>query len=132
MKVGPFLLLPAALSAEPGSLSEWEYGAAQLVDMQKYVPWWLGDMVVFGEARWGDDFWQSIPLDASLSLLERCASVSRKYKPADRVSSLSWTHHVVALRVKDEVARRSVLRHAERGCLSGEEFREFLMERFNG
>ncbi len=132
MKIGPFLLLPAALSTEISSIDEWESGVEQLVAMQRNVPWWLGDMVVQGEARFGDDFWQAVPLNASLSLLERCASVSRKYPPAERFISLSWTHHVIALRVKDPIARRSVLRHAEREQLDGDSFREFITEIFNG
>lgn len=132
MKIHPFLLLPGALSVEVCSLEEWEHAAAQLVNMQKWVPWWLGDMVVFGEAQWGDEFWQTVPMDASLSLLERCAGVARKYPHGERFPCLSWTHHVVALRIKDRVARRSMLRYAEREQLSGEEFREFLMEKFDG
>lgn len=132
MKVGPFLLLAGGLSAEHATIENWENAAAQIVAMQRNVNWWLGDLVVYGEAKWGDDFWQCVPLDTSISLLERCAGVCRKYPHEERFPSLSWTHHVHALRVKDKVARRSVLRHAEREGLDGEEFRVLIQERFDG
>lgn len=132
MKLGPFILLKAALSIEPSSLEDWEAGASQLVALQKYIPWYLGDMVVFGEAQWGDDFWQAVPLDTSISMLERFAGVARKYPQAERNKTLSWTHHVTALKIKDPIARRSVLRHAEREGMSNEEFREYLMEKTDG
>jgi hypothetical protein len=132
MKVGPFLLMAGALSAEDATIEAWEEGASQVMAMQRNVNWWIGDMVVFGEARWGDEFWQVVPMDASVSLLERCAGVSKKYPPGERFPSLSWTHHVHALRVKDKVARRSVLRHAEREGMDSEEFRVFISERFDG
>lgn len=132
MKVGPFLLLPGALSVMPATIEEWEEGASQLVAMQRNVPWWLGDMVLWGEAKWGDELWQAVPLDASISLLERCAGVSKKYQPEDRFPSLSWTHHVIALRIKDKVARRSVLRHAEREGMDNDEFRSFITEKIDG
>lgn len=132
MKFGAFSLLPAQLVVEPSDVEGWESGMEALVFLQRHIPWYLGDAVVYGEAQMGDEFWNSVPFDASLSLLERCASVSRKYPPEDRFPSLSWTHHVVALKVKDPVARRSVLRHAERSDFDCDEFRKFLAESIDG
>lgn len=132
MKIGPFILLRGALSIEHSSIEDWEEGASQLVEMQKYIPWWLGDMVVFGEARYGDEFWQAVPLDASISMLERFAGVARKYSQEERNNELSWSHHVTALKIKDPIARRSALRHAARDAMSNEEFRCYLMEKTDG
>lgn len=123
MKLGPFALLPSALAiTEAADIAEWELHAQTLFSMQRWVPWWLGDMVVFGEAQFGDDFWQVPPLDASEGMLDRFAGVARKYPPEERCLSLSFTHHQMALRIKDAVLRRSLLRVAERDQLSTEDF----------
>jgi hypothetical protein len=132
MKVGPFALLPSSIAVHPAPIEEWEKAAEQLVYMQKSIPWWVGDMVVFGEATWGDDFWSIVPMDASLSMLERHAGVARKYPPNQRNAALSYTHHVIALSIKDPIVRRSVLRHAEREGMDCDTFRAFISERTNG
>ena len=131
MKIGPFALLPGGLSVvEVASLEEWEKRAGLVFDMQKYVPWWLGDLVVFGEAQWGDDFWQVPPLGASEQMLMRFAGVARKYPIGERNLSLSWTHHVIALRADEVILRRSLLRIAESKSMTSEEFRCYVSNLF--
>jgi hypothetical protein len=72
MKLGPFILLKGALSIEPSSLDDWEAGASQLVALQKYIPWYLGDMVVFGEATQAYPCWSAL-LGWLASILRRNA-----------------------------------------------------------
>lgn len=127
MIVGPFALMPGKLVIhEMASIERWEEFLPQLFMMQKYAPWWLGDAVNFGEARFGDVFWQSVPMDASQKMIERFASISRKIPPEERVLSLSWTHHVTALRVEVPAVRRALLRKAENECLDTEQFSKLV------
>jgi hypothetical protein len=131
MKVGPFGLLPGGLAIlENAPIDVWEQHAPVIFNMQKYAPWWLGDMVRFGEAQFGDDFWQVPPQDISERMLVRFAGVSRKYNPEDRFPSLSWTHHLYALRIENEILRRSLLRKAESESMTSEDFHGYVSSVF--
>lgn len=132
MIVGPFALLPGQLAVmKQAPIEVWEENAKLLFDMQKHVPWWIGDLVVFGEARFGDDFWQVPPESASEKMIQRFAGVSRAFKIDERVPGLSWTHHVTAMRIKSQKLRSALLRHAESEGMDGNAFGEWLrsMER---
>lgn len=132
MKFGPFILLPAQLAIEVGpDLLQWEKHAAELVSLQRYIPWWLGDLVNYGEAQWGDDFWQALPLNTSESMMTRYASVARQYKPHERFTDLSFTHHTTALRAKNLVIRRSLLRAASQNQMNNESFRIYVKDMFD-
>lgn len=127
MLVGPFALLPGQLAVmQHAPITEWEENAKLLFDMQKHVPWWIGDLVVFGEARFGDDFWQVPPQGASEKLIQRFAGVSRSFKTDERVPGLSWTHHVSAMRVKSPKLRTAFLRRAEADGMDSQAFSEWL------
>lgn len=108
-----FLLIDAALLASriPDD-EDREEMASQLVRMQRYINWWLGDMVVYGEAQIGDDIYQAFPTDVSESLLSRCAAVSRAYTLDERNPQVSWTHHLLAMRLPKRV-REMALGKAE-------------------
>lgn len=128
MIIGPFALLPGQLAVSNAPIEEWEKYLPTLFAMQKYVPWWIGDSVVFGEARFGDDFWQAVPMDASEKLTQRFGGVSRKIPAEDRVLGLSWTHHVTALRIQHPKLRSALLRRAERDGLDTEAFGKLVRE----
>lgn len=127
MKLGPFALMPGCLSViEQREIDEWEPPVNSLIEMQKNIPWWLGDLVVHGEAQWGDDFWQSMPEDCNLEMLERFANIARKIPVDDRVPSLSWSHHVIALRLSNRLMRKAALRHAEKQGMDTKQFSSYV------
>ena len=77
MKFGHLVCMSGSLAIgrmEP--LSEWERHGRNLFQMQSNVPWWLGDYCVFGEQRFGEEFWQSIPEDVDVAMLENFARMS--------------------------------------------------------
>ena len=127
MKFGPFVCLPGSLAVVGiDGVDSWELHAQELFNMQKNVPWWLGDLVVFGEARFGDDFWQTVPEDIDLSMLQRFAKVASLMPPADRIPELSWTHHSIALKIKDTNLRNAALQMALKKCMDTKEFGKYI------
>lgn len=132
MKVGPFGLLKEGLVVlEAAEMSAWESGARRIFEFQKSAPWWIGDLCVFGEAQWGEEFWQAIPADASHGLIDRCTSIARKVPQEERFPSLSFTHHVTAMRIKSPPVRNAMLRLAEQESMSSDEFRDYIKEHVN-
>ena len=127
MKIGPFALLPARLAiVEHAPLEDWEEPIKTLFDLQRYVSFYIGDAILFGEARFGDDIWQSVPLDVSERMTMRLAGVASKIPPEDRFPTLSWTHHVTALRIEDVKLRRALLRRAAQEGLGTEDFLDLV------
>ena len=123
MRFEGFSLLPAhLLSTSPPDMEDLQALSAHLGYMQRYVHWWLGDMALHAEAMWGDDWCQAIPEGLSSNLLERCAGVSRNYPVERRFIDLSWSHHVIALRIKDLKKRNSLLQRASSESMSTKDF----------
>ncbi len=102
-----------------------EQDAEKLFFMQRNINWWIGDLITFGEARWGDDIWQAIPEGASESMIRRYSAQSRIIKPLDRVPSASWTMHSISAKVERNL-RKALLNHAVQEGMDTEEFREYL------
>ena len=127
MKIGPFACCDGSLSiVENADIQEWENSASELLSIHRSIPWWIGDMLVFGTAQYGDDIWQILPPDISLSMIERFENVARKIPPEDRIGSLSWTHHVISLRIPNRVVARAALRHAAREQMPTDEFTKYV------
>ena len=95
MNIGAFTLAPNMLVVNGiDPIADWEKSTKVVLMLQRSVNWWIGDIIVYGEQRFGDDIYQVFDPDyVSESLLERCVWMSRQYKPQDRNPSLSWTHH---------------------------------------
>lgn len=126
MSKKPFILIDAALLMQGIPEEEhWETIASELVRMQRHINWWLGDLVVYGEAQIGDDIYQAFPIDVSESLLSRCAAVSRAYPIDERNPQISWTHHYLAMRLPPKV-RAMALGKAELGQMDTGAFKDYL------
>jgi hypothetical protein len=115
MKVGPFVLLSNILALDrPAELDVWERHAKDILSIHRNSAWWVGDLVNYGLANFGDEFWQCIDEGTvSLRQLESCMYVARAYPPEDRVPGLSFTHHSIAARLAPGL-RRAVLQQALR------------------
>ena len=126
MKLGALTLMDGYLlidaDAEVESL---EPEVEKLFFMQRNINWWLGDLINFGEARWGDDIWQTIPEGTSESMLGRFVAGCRKIKPTDRVPGASWTMHSICAKVEPTL-RKALLNHGAAEGMETEEFREYI------
>ena len=76
------------------NFSSWRHTFEQIWRFQSALPWWLGDILSYGEGAYGEDYAAVIPEGT------RAAESLRVYKwvaeaiaPEDRVAELSWTHH---------------------------------------
>ena len=125
--LGPFALLPAQLVVTKfAPIEEWEEHAKTLFDMQRWCSFWIGDMMDIAERRFGDDAWQIPPLQSSASSVERFMGVARKLPPETRAKSLSFQHHLLALRIKEPAVRNALLRRAEQESMNTEEFGKLI------
>lgn len=89
---------------------DWQEIADDLVNTQRSINWWLGDLIAYGEAQIGDEIYQYFPTDVSESMLTRCANVSRAYPIGQRHETLSWTHHYEAMRLNPEWRKAALVR----------------------
>jgi hypothetical protein len=129
LKIGPFILLQGCLVVDGICHPEaWEEAAERMFELQRYIPWYIGDMINFGEAQWGDDVYQALPIDISEEMATRLSGVAKKYPPNERFASLSWTHHNLALREKDPVLRRGLLKRAVEDSMTTKEFGKYVTE----
>ena len=75
------------------SFSEWKKVGETLADMQNSIPWWVGDWINYGEAKYGETYSQGLTLwNHAYQSLVNMAYVARQYPPETR-TGLSWTHH---------------------------------------
>jgi hypothetical protein len=93
-RLGNFLLVPGALLMDTTpELNEWEDMADYLFRYQRWLYWMIGDFIIYGENAMGDDIYQCFEPGMSLSLMQRCAAVSRSFELDERYPELSWTQH---------------------------------------
>lgn len=90
------LLLPPDLTLE-----EWA-SAIRLADhLVAASPWWLADLLVYGEDTYGEEHSQALPdadedpLGASQARMKQAAWMGRVYPRNTRVPGASYTHHRV-------------------------------------
>lgn len=113
LNAGAFTLLPSTLIVnKPGDIMAWEQGARFIFQVQRSVYWWIGDMVVFGDAQFGEDLNQIFDPDTSLDLTQICEKVSRAFPPSERSLNLSWSHHRALLSF-DKPFQKAMLAKAE-------------------
>jgi 5'-3' exonuclease len=80
-----------------------EYGG-QFAYLQRGVPWWIGDLARYAEARWPEEWYQVFPEWISPGLVERCKGVAKAYpNEADRNSLATWTQHMKVASKPDRV-----------------------------
>lgn len=117
---------PVALHVEDEALSEWRFEDAlrQLVTVESATPWWLGDLLAFGERTWRETY-KDIAARANVEAktIKNRVWVSKAIQPQDRVAGLSWAvHREVAKLPADE---QSIwLERAKAGGWSAETLRD--------
>ena len=101
---------------------------ANAVSMGDTVRWWVGDLLLYAESRWGEESAQL--LDAtrlSEHQLTKYRWVAEKVRPSLRRENLSFSHHeLVAAQTPDDQAR--LLAMAEAGGQSVAQFREAIRD----
>lgn len=81
-------------------------------------------MIRFGEARFGQNFYNAVVGDATVvDMISRHAGVAKQIPPSQRDRELSWTHHreVVKLHPKE---RELVFEYAKQNGLASGKMRQ--------
>lgn len=83
------LQLPEDLTRE-----QWEVVANTIQQMIISAPWWIGDVLVYGQ-RYGEEMWQAIKErgGADYERLRKYMWVSERVPFGTRVPALKWSHH---------------------------------------
>lgn len=119
----PRYATPTSLDLPPGlSWEEWEQVAADLQQAHRSVSWWLGDCLVYGDRKWGEQHTQAYLTDAGFTeaVLENARWISKRYPPSTRVVPLPWTHYREAARLPDGERMETLREAAECGWSSRE------------
>lgn len=67
-----------------------------LIEQQKSINWWIGDLARFCRRKMGEDnYSQAFPANASPGLIQRCEAVSNAYPTKETRNPLAtWTQHM--------------------------------------
>ena len=73
---------------------EWDVVLGAACRAHKGSPWWIGDALEYGEARFGEQYAQAVDATTlAIETLQQYARVARQVSPSRRVKNLSWSHH---------------------------------------
>jgi len=92
-------------------------------------PWWIGDLLILGDAAFGEQFSQICRGHISADQLQRYESIARRIPPENRVDSLSWSAHAAVARLSLQEQRLMLARAQQEGWNSEDlrrEVRDFL------
>lgn len=114
LTLGPFTLGPAGLTAA-GKPPVEEYAPPLLFALwaQSASPWWIGDLLNLGDAKFGEHFSQVCDGQISGEQLQRYESVARRVPRENRRPGLSWSAHAAVARLPHK-AQREMLARAEK------------------
>ena len=99
------------------TLEEWASAIRHADAIVESSPWWLADLMAYGETKFGQRHSQMLPTPeedptgVSQSRMKQAAWMASKYPRNQRVEGLSYTHHRLAAELEPE-ARIGVLRAA--------------------
>ncbi|MGH9931003.1 MAG: 5'-3' exonuclease [Pyrinomonadaceae bacterium] len=98
---------PLFLDTSEMSVEEMENWGRDLIEYQKSLNWWLGDLARAARAKLGDDnYSQAFPPDASPGAIQRWEAVARAYPTEDSRNSLAtWSVHMANVNRTDRIAR---------------------------
>jgi hypothetical protein len=140
---GTDLATPVGYTAPPGATKthlvipnhwdyeDWELNVRTLQELANSWQFYAGDLLLYGEKRWGEGCYQAI-LDTTGRSAERIRGamwVCQKVKPELRREGLSFSHHSeVASDKLDDSDRVLLLDKAEQMHLSVVDFRRVVKE----
>jgi hypothetical protein len=125
---GVELLDVSAVVDDDLTLDQWIGALREVGGLATRSGWWLGDLFILGQSRWGKGYAKRAAHEAGLTAgtVLTYAYVSRSVPAPVRRSDLSHTHHVLVASIRDSKAQARWLEHAARRQLTVEEFRRAL------
>lgn len=102
---------------------DWVFEGRRIGAMGRGSPWWVGDWLLYGTARWGERYAEAVKITGyDAKSLRNMRYVASRFDLSLRRDVLSWSHHalLVALDVEE---RRSWLDRAVSDKLSVDDLR---------
>jgi hypothetical protein len=98
VSVNGFRLTPLACLVEGQPTYEaWATMLAQAEHAHRCLGWWLGDLLNYGEAAYGERYAQAVQTTGlAVQTLTNYKSVAKAIPPEKRIEGLSWTAHRIA------------------------------------
>lgn len=87
------------------TIIEWLQAGRSLVAMKNSINWWLGDWLVYGENKFGDEIYNYLNHDLAYKTILTIKKVCRAFPPDKRKGELSFSHHAVIAYIKDDEER---------------------------
>lgn len=94
---------------------------------QRASPWWIGDLLLAGDAHFGEEFSQACEGLVSGDMLQRYESIARRVPPQNRRHNLSWSAHAAVARLNHQ-DQRKMLAAAEKYGWSSEVLRKKVQQ----
>ena len=128
ISIGNFDFLPTAATIQgKPALEEWGQPLMVAIWCQRASPWWIGDLLNAGDARFGEAFSQVCEGHVSSEMLQRYESIARRVPRQNRRPGLSWSSHAAVARLPHQ-QQREMLRRAEELGWNSEQLRVKVRE----
>ncbi|MGC1273361.1 MAG: hypothetical protein WBC44_06605 [Planctomycetaceae bacterium] len=121
LTLGPFRFTPTGLAVRGGAdapLESWAVPLQFSLWCQQGAPWWIGDLLNAGDARFGEMFSQVCEGAVSADQLQRYESVARRVPQENRRPGLSWSAHAAVARLPHALQRKMLERAEQSGWTS--------------
>jgi len=113
------------------TLQEAEAWGKDLIEQQRDIMFWVGDLARFAESKWPDTHQQIWPEWVSPGLLSRAAGVCRAYpQESDREAEATYSQYMQAASRPDRLARLAAI--VDKGLTTDESRAADKEERANG
>ena len=133
ISLGKFLFDATSMTAEgKPPLEDWAGPLQFALWCQRASPWWIGDLLNWGDAHFGESFSQVCEGSVSGDQLQRYESVARRVPPQNRRPDLSWSAHAAVARLSNQDQREMLRRATKLGWNSEQlrvQVRRFLEEK---
>jgi hypothetical protein len=119
ISLGSFQFLPSSVKVHgQPDIDEWIGPFQFALWCQRASPWWIGDMLLAGDAQFGEDFSQACEGLISGDQLQRYESIARRVPAKNRRPSLSWSAHAAVARLPHDKQWKMLLEAEKRGWSS--------------
>jgi hypothetical protein len=102
---------------------DWVFEGRRIGAMGRGSPWWVGDWLLYGTARWGERYSEAVKITGyDTKSLRNMRYVASRYDLSLRRDVLSWSHHALLVAL-DLEERSSWLERAVSDKLSVDDLR---------
>lgn len=75
---------------------DWVFEGRRIGAMGRGSPWWVGDWVLYGTARWGERYAEAVKITGyDVKSLRNMRYVASRFDLSLRRDNLSWSHHAL-------------------------------------